>query len=116
MKVETNPIVDGSETFDQFDVELHLSNINMWQEVVKVIKYFLEFFKTFDFQQIHNILALMLDPCIKSLQVVKKFVGHGNANYHVTKYNVKKIIPLFMIVFFYQLNLMVHPNNVYNAN
>jgi hypothetical protein len=110
MKVETNPIVDGSETFD-----LHLSNINMWQEVVKVIKYFLEFFKTFDFQQIHNIFALMLDPCVKSLRVVKKIVGHGNANYHVAKYNVKKIIPLFMIVF-YQLNLMVHPNNVHNAN
>jgi hypothetical protein len=44
MEVETNPIVDGSETFDQFDVELHLLNINMWQEVVKVIKYFLNFF------------------------------------------------------------------------
>jgi hypothetical protein len=67
MKVETNPIVDGSETFDQFDVELHLLNINMWQEVVKVIKYFLEFFKTFDFQQVHNILVckcwiLVLNP------------------------------------------------------
>jgi hypothetical protein len=57
----------------------------------------------------------MLDPCVKSFGVVKKFVGHGNANCHVAKYNVKKIIPLFMIVFD-QLNLMVHPNNAHNAN
>ncbi len=48
MEVETNPLANGSETFDQFDVELHLLNINMQEEVVKMIKPFLNFFKAFN--------------------------------------------------------------------
>jgi hypothetical protein len=34
---------------------------------MKVIKPFLEVLKTFDFHQVHNMLALMLDPHLKSL-------------------------------------------------
>jgi hypothetical protein len=45
MEVETNPPINGSETFDQFDVELHLLNINMQKEVVKMIKPFLNILK-----------------------------------------------------------------------
>jgi hypothetical protein len=43
----------------------------MWQEVLKVIKPFLQFLKSFDSDQIHN----MLDPCVKSLPVVENYVG-----------------------------------------
>jgi hypothetical protein len=39
----------GNETFDLFDVELHTLNENMQQEVMKVLKHFLEFLKAFDF-------------------------------------------------------------------
>jgi hypothetical protein len=60
-------------------------------------------------------LALMLDPCIKSLQIVENFVGHENANCHVAKYNLKEVITLLMIVFD-KLNPIIHPNNVYSAN
>jgi hypothetical protein len=42
-------------------------NKNMRHEVVKVIKPFLQFLKTFDYCQVHNMLALMLDPHYKSL-------------------------------------------------
>jgi hypothetical protein len=51
-------------------------------------------------------LALMLDPYFKSLRVVKSFVGCSNAIRLVTKYDVKKIIPLLMTIF-YQSNSIV---------
>jgi len=65
----------------------------MQHEIVKLLKPFLEFLKTFDSCQVHNMLALMLDPQIKSL------VGHGNAICLAIKYDVKNIIPFFMIIF-----------------
>ncbi len=66
---------------------------------MKVFKHFLEFFKAFDSYQVHNMLALMLDPCFKSLQVVKSFVGHGDVIRLLTKYDVKEVIPLLMTLF-----------------
>ncbi len=65
MEFEIDPLVDGNDTFDLFDVELHM--LNMQQEDLKVIKPFLEFLKNFDSCQVHNMLVLMLDPCFKSL-------------------------------------------------
>jgi hypothetical protein len=70
---------------------------------MKVFKHFLNFLKTFDSCQVHNMLALMLDPHFKSLWVVESFVGHGNVIHLITKYNVKEVIPLLM-TFLDQLN------------
>jgi hypothetical protein len=42
-----------------------------------LIKSFLQNFQVYDGRQIHNILAIMLDPCFKTLKVVENFVGHG---------------------------------------
>ncbi len=67
MEFQPNPYVDGSETCDQFDVKFHMLSKNMWQKVVKVIKFFLQFLKVFDSCQVHNMLALMLKPNYKSL-------------------------------------------------
>jgi hypothetical protein len=39
---------DGSETCDEFDDELQMLYKNMQQEVVKVIRPFLQFFMAFD--------------------------------------------------------------------
>jgi hypothetical protein len=44
-------------------------------------------------------LALMLDPHFKSLQVVKSFVGRGNAICFAIEYDVKEVIPFLMNVF-----------------
>jgi hypothetical protein len=41
LELEFDPLVDGVETFEQFDVELHFLKKNFWQEVVKVIIHFL---------------------------------------------------------------------------
>jgi hypothetical protein len=39
-KFELDPLVYGNETLEQFDVDLHLLNISVWQEIEKVIKPF----------------------------------------------------------------------------
>lgn len=54
--------------------------------------------KTFDFHQVRNMLALMLDPHLKSLWTMESFVGCGNAIHLVTKYDhhVNEIIPFLM--------------------
>jgi hypothetical protein len=44
-------------------------------------------------------LALMLDPCYKSIQVVENYVGCGNVIYLASKDDLKEVIPLLMIVF-----------------
>jgi hypothetical protein len=51
------------------------------------------FLELFDFHQVHNMLALMLDPCFKSLWVLDNYGGHKNAIRLTIEYDVKKIIP-----------------------
>jgi len=41
IEFQPNSFVDGNETCDQFDVEFQMLNKNMWQEVVKFIRYVL---------------------------------------------------------------------------
>jgi hypothetical protein len=43
-------------------------------------------------------LALMLDPCYKSLQV-ENYVGRGNAIRLACEYDMKKIISLLVTIF-----------------
>ncbi len=99
MEFQPNPFVDGNETCDQFDVEFHILNKNIFQEVLKVIKPILQFLIVFDSFRVHNVLALMLDPCYKSLWVVENYVGCGNAIHLACEYDMKKIISFMMIIF-----------------
>jgi hypothetical protein len=48
----------------------------------------------------------VLDPHYKSLWVVKNYVGHGNAIQLALENEMKRIIPLLMIVF-ERLNLFI---------
>jgi hypothetical protein len=48
----------------------------------------------------------MLDPHYKSLWVVKNYEGHGNAIQFALENEMKKVIPLLMIVF-ERLNLFI---------
>jgi hypothetical protein len=64
LKFELDPLADGDETFDLSFTSLRN---NTRQEVVKVIIPFLQFLKSFYSSQIHNMLALMLNPHVKSL-------------------------------------------------
>jgi hypothetical protein len=71
----------------------------MRQEVVKVIKPFLQFLRAFESLKLHNMLALMLDPHYKSFQVIENYVGHGNAIHLTLEYDLKDVIPLLMTNF-----------------
>ncbi len=55
--------------------------------VVKVFEFFLEF----DSPQVHNMLALLLDPRFKSLRLVESFVGCGNAICLAIEFDVKEV-------------------------
>jgi hypothetical protein len=59
------------------------------QEVVKVIKPFLEFLEIFDSRQVHSMFALILDPYFKSLWVAKNYVGCGNVIHLVVEYDAR---------------------------
>jgi len=67
---------------------------------LKVIKPFLELLKTFDFNQVHNMLISMLDPHFKFLKIVKSFVECGNPIHFTTEYDVKEVAPFFMGIFY----------------
>jgi hypothetical protein len=60
----------GASSFEQ----------NMWQEVVKMIKPFVEFLKAFESHQVNNMLALMLDFHFESLCIMENFVGFWKCN------------------------------------
>ncbi len=72
MDFETNPL-DCNKKINLFYVELNMLNINIQQEVMKVIKLFFEFLKTFDSHKFTicgstcNSMVLMLNPHFKSL-------------------------------------------------
>jgi hypothetical protein len=89
---------DGNETFDIFYVELHTLSENMQHEVMKVLKHFLEFLKTFDSHQVHNMLALIL--VLNLYELWKVLWGHSNAMCLTIEYHVKEVILFLKIVFY----------------
>ncbi len=68
----------GPKIFDLFEVEIYLLHKNMRLEVIKVIKPFLEFLSFFYARQAHNMMAFMLDPHFKALQIVENLVRRRN--------------------------------------
>jgi hypothetical protein len=48
-----------------------------------VNKPFLDFLRSFDALQVHNMMVIMLNPCFKALCIVKSLVGCENANWHL---------------------------------
>jgi len=49
----------------------------MQLEMIKVIKPFLEFLRYFDVGHVHNMVAIILDPCLKALCIVENLVDVG---------------------------------------
>jgi hypothetical protein len=60
------------------------------------MKPFILFLKTCDPHIVHKILVIMLDPHIKSLQVVESNVVCGRVIHLVFEYDMKTSIPLFI--------------------
>ncbi len=66
---------------------------------MKVFKRFLAFLKSYDTNQVHNMLVIMLGLRFKHLRVMKNYVGQRNAISFAYEYDAKVIIPLHMICF-----------------
>jgi hypothetical protein len=58
-------------------------------EVIKAIKFFLDFLRSFDALQVHKMMAIMLDPCLKALWIVKNLIGCGNVISVAFEYDAK---------------------------
>ncbi len=82
VEVKVVGLGDGFEILDEFDLKLLTLQKNMWQEISKEIRPFLLFLKLFDPHNVHNMLAIMLDPCFKYLRIVKNYVGCGATIHH----------------------------------
>jgi len=68
-------------------------------EVINVIKPFLDFLRSFDAQQVHNMMLIMLDTHFKALQIVESLVGCRNAIRLTFEYDAKVVILLLMVCF-----------------
>jgi hypothetical protein len=71
----------------------------MQLKVIKVIKPFLQFLKTFNGGYVHNMMAIMLDSHFKFLRVVENLLGRGNAILLAIEYDARIVIPLLMVWF-----------------
>jgi hypothetical protein len=67
------------------------------------MKLFLNFLRSFDVGQVHNMMAIMLDPHFKALCIMENSVCHGNVNQLAFEYYVKVGV-LILMVCFDQLN------------
>jgi hypothetical protein len=59
----------------------------------------LQFLQAYDLDQVHNMLAFMLDPRFKFFKVVENYVGCGACIRLVVKYDANAVVPLLMTVF-----------------
>jgi len=68
-------------------------------EVQVVLAPFVAFTSSYNANEAHKMLTLMLDPCFKSLDVVKAFVGWANVIQIVVEYVSKTLLPLLVAAF-----------------
>jgi hypothetical protein len=78
MEVELLQLSNKVEIFDPFEAKIFLLHINMWSEIIKAIKHFLDLW-SLDTEYAQNMMAIILNACFKALCIVKNLVGHGNA-------------------------------------
>jgi hypothetical protein len=67
MEIALLQLFNWLEIFNLFEVKILLLHKNMQMEVIKIIKPFLEFLRSFDAQHAYNTMAIMLDSHFKAL-------------------------------------------------
>jgi len=82
-----------------FEFELGALHMHMMVEVHVVLAPFVAFTYSYNANKAHNMLTLMLDPGLKSLDVVKAFVGWANVIQIVIEYVSKTLLPLLVATF-----------------
>lgn len=81
-----------------FDSELEILYGRMAGQVALVLRPFLAFAHKYDEGQAHNMLALMLDPRFKGLEVLQNYVGREVAKKVVDEYDTKVLVPMLIKV------------------
>jgi hypothetical protein len=82
-----------------FEFELQVLHIHMMAKIKAILAPFLAFAPTYIVVKAHNMLALMLDPRFKSLDILKAFVGKAKVIHMVVEYVTKSLMPLLMAIF-----------------
>jgi hypothetical protein len=75
MEVELLQLSNKFEIFDPVEAKIFLLHINMWLDIRKAIKRFLDLW-SFDTKHARNMMAIMLDARFKVLCIVENLVGH----------------------------------------
>jgi len=82
-----------------FESKLEALWVCMMVEVQATLAPFLTFASTYNVNKVHNMLALMLDPHFKSLDVVKTVFGWEKMIHMVVEYDNKALLPLLVVAF-----------------
>ncbi len=91
---------DGSKILNEFDLELLTLQKKCNRKSLRWLDLSFLFLRTFDPHNVHNMVAIMLDLCFKSLQIVENYVGHCGVIFcFASKYDTKVMIPLLMAWF-----------------
>jgi hypothetical protein len=72
---------------------------NMQEQVVHVLRPFLDFMDCFKLSKVHNMVVIMLDPWFKNLSLVGDYVGHFSAIAITTAYDRKFLLSIFKILY-----------------
>jgi hypothetical protein len=100
LEVEMGEPTNALDVIDVINVDVFIFQNNLWVEVVKVIKPFLQFLKVYDSHCVHNMFTIMFEfPCFKFLWVMENYVGHANCIFLTFKYDENVIIFLLVMVF-----------------
>lgn len=79
MEIRLLQLFNPCKIFDFFEIAILLLHTNVQLEIIKVIKLFLDFLKSFDAWHVHNMMVIMLDPHFKALHIVQSLVCRKNA-------------------------------------
>ncbi len=82
-----------------FESKLGALWVCMMIEVQAILVLFLAFTSTYNACRAHNMLTLMLDPCFKSLDVVKTFIGQEKVIQMVVEYDSKTLRTLLVVIY-----------------
>jgi len=63
-----------------FDLEPQCMKLHMMGQVIKVLAPFLAFTKVYSPSKAHNMMAIMLDPCHKTMKVITEYIGDFQAS------------------------------------
>jgi hypothetical protein len=84
---------------EEFDAKLEILYVRMAHEAICVLQPFLDFCDKFDASMVHNMLALILDPKIKTLKCVTTLIRRDKAQTIVDEYDSKILFSMVVMMF-----------------